>query len=209
MDLRNQRTDYSKGILSEENAGNNPFDLFRNWFENANQTEAEANAMVLSTIFENQPHSRIVLLKELIDDTFVFYTNYLSDKGKAITQNNNVSLLFFWQQNQQQVRIEGIAEKVSSSTSDEYFYSRPIESQIGAIASMQSSVLTNREWLEKKVEELSEYYKTHKIIRPEHWGGYAVFPSKIEFWQGRSSRLHDRIVFEKINNEWSKKRLSP
>ena len=118
-------------------------------------------------------------------------------------------MLFFWQQNQQQVRIEGIAEKVSSSTSDEYFYSRPIESQIGAIASMQSSVLTNREWLEKKVEELSEYYKTHKIIRPEHWGGYAVFPSKIEFWQGRSSRLHDRIVFEKINNEWSKKRLSP
>ncbi|MBO6516703.1 MAG: pyridoxamine 5'-phosphate oxidase [Bacteroidia bacterium] len=209
MDLKDQRVDYTKFELDDASAGNDPLVLFSKWFELANQQEEEANIMILGTVYDNKPQNRIVLLKEVLDGEFVFYTNYESKKGKSIDENPNVSLLFFWQQSQRQVRIEGVARKVSAQQSDDYFYSRPIESQIGAIASSQSDELHDRRDLEQKVEELRSYYSSNPIKRPEDWGGYTVNPSSFEFWQGRSSRLHDRIVFEASESNWRRKRLYP
>lgn len=209
MDLRDKRMDYTKFSLTEEDAGNDPYALFSHWYDAASQTEEEANVMILGTSTNNKPQNRVVLLKEVKGGNFVFYTNYHSQKGQAIDQNPYVSLLFFWQKLQKQVRIEGFATKVPESESDEYFYSRPIESQIGAIASLQSEVLDSRVTLEQKVEELNTYYQSNPIVRPKNWGGFAVNPSKFEFWQGRSSRLHDRICFEQNGEVWERTRLYP
>lgn len=209
MDLRDKRMDYTKFSLTEEDAGSDPYALFTHWYDAASQTEEEANVMILGTSTNNKPQNRVVLLKEVKGGNFVFYTNYHSQKGQAIDQNPYVSLLFFWQKLQKQVRIEGYATKVPESESDEYFYSRPIESQIGAIASLQSEVLDSRVTLEQKVEELNTYYQSNPIVRPKNWGGFAVNPSKFEFWQGRSSRLHDRICFEQNGEVWERTRLYP
>ncbi len=209
MDLKDQRIDYTKFELMEDHAGSDPFALFKRWFNEASTIEIEPNVMIISTSHNSQPETRVVLLKELVDEQFVFYTNYNSRKGQAIQDNPHVSLLFFWQQHQRQVRINGIATKVPEQQSDDYFKSRPIESQIGAIASTQSSILEDRSQLELRMEELKNYYKFHPIERPAHWGGYQVKPMHFEFWQGRTSRLHDRICFDNESGSWNRKRLYP
>ncbi len=208
-DLRNDHSDFDLGKL-EEVVGNNPFDVFNQWMKNAVETkQTEANSCVISTVnSEGQPSSRVVYLKEVLEQQFIFYTNYNSQKGKDITNNNNVSMLFFWPMLQQQIRIEGVCVKVDEKISDAYFQSRPRSSQIGAWASAQSDALTSRLELENKIIEYSQKYTTN-VPRPPHWGGYGIIPNKIEFWQGRPSRLHDRFVFEKEKNEWSIKRLNP
>jgi len=165
--------------------------------------------MVVSTSVNNQPDSRIVLLKEVFEQEFVFYTNYTSHKGEQIANNPNVSLLFFWQNHQRQVRVTGTAQKVSAKQSDEYFSSRPYESQISAIASQQSSELATRGELGALVNELLEKHRDTPVKRPDHWGGYRVAPSHFEFWQGRPSRLHARICFTKKGDHWNRGRLHP
>ena len=209
MDLRDKRIDYDRFHLTEEEAGNDPFELFKRWYSEASKEEIEANIMVVSTSVNNQPDSRIVLLKEVFEQEFVFYTNYTSHKGEQIANNPNVSLLFFWQNHQRQVRVTGTAQKVSAKQSDEYFASRPYESQIGAIASQQSSELATRGELGALVNELLEKHRDTPVKRPDHWGGYRVAPSHFEFWQGRPSRLHDRICFTKKGDHWNRGRLHP
>ncbi|MBI1305364.1 MAG: pyridoxamine 5'-phosphate oxidase [Bacteroidetes bacterium] len=207
-DLKHLRKDYVKHHLTEEEAGFDPYRLFDLWFSEAQKSEPEATAMVLSTCGD-RPHSRVVLLKEVRDREFVFFSNYNSHKGRDIELNPHVSLLFFWHSLERQIRIDGIAMKVSHIESDNYFYSRPVESQIGAIASAQSDVISGRKELEDRILELSEYFRHHPIVRPEHWGGYAVRPEVFEFWQGRPSRLHDRIQFSRTDMGWKRERLSP
>ncbi|MEX0721797.1 MAG: pyridoxamine 5'-phosphate oxidase, partial [Balneolaceae bacterium] len=157
----------------------------------------------------NKPHSRIVLLKGYNEDGFIFFTNYASDKGKDLEQNPNAALCFFWIELERQVRIEGTVEKIPKADSENYFKSRPHKSQIGALASNQSEVVENREFLEKKFEELSEKYTEDNVDMPETWGGYLVKPTMFEFWQGRRSRLHDRIKYTLEDGEWGIRRLSP
>lgn len=206
--LRDDHSDFDQGKL-EEHVGSEPWVLFNRWYEEAFESEVEANAMSLSTVDAvGQPSSRIVYLKELFGQEFVFYTNYHSDKGRDIAENNRVGLLFFWPQAQRQVRIEGLAHQVSSEISDAYFASRPRGSQLGAWASHQSDVLKDRSELESRLRALDKKYP-EVVPRPENWGGYAVVPSRVEFWQGRPSRLHDRIVFEKHNQSWSVFRINP
>jgi pyridoxamine 5'-phosphate oxidase len=209
MNLKDERVDYGKFELLDSQAGDNPLELFSQWFDEARETEAEPNIMIISTSHNNQPQTRVVLLKEVLNGDFIFYTNYNSTKGQALEANPNISILFFWGAQQRQVRIEGTTHKVDSVTSDDYFYSRPKESQIGAIASAQSAPMANREELEQKYAELVEFYKTNPIERPSHWGGYAVKANNFEFWQGRPSRLHDRIAFKKQGTEWTRSRLYP
>jgi pyridoxamine 5'-phosphate oxidase len=207
------REDYSLATLDETVAGDNPIFLFEKWFKEAEAAAIiDVNAMSLATIDATlQPHLRTVLLKGIEDNGFVFYTNYQSKKGQDISHNNKVALLFFWKELQRQIRIEGIASKLSEVVSDQYFNSRPRGSKIGAIASPQSQVLADREHLEQAVATLQQkYIDTEMIPRPLYWGGYTVHPSKMEFWQGRSNRLHDRIVFELDSSEnWKKYRIAP
>ncbi|MCL4143543.1 UNVERIFIED_CONTAM: hypothetical protein GTU68_060130 [Idotea baltica] len=170
----------------------------------------EPNAMVLSTIQDEKPTARVLLLKGFDEKGFVFFTNYQSHKGIQMEKNPNAAITFFWDALQRQVRIEGIIEKVSGEESDEYFHSRPKLSQVGAWVSHQSSVIENREVLEEKNNELTEKYKDTEIIpRPPHWGGYRLKATSIEFWQGRQNRLHDRILFTKTEKDWKRERLSP
>ncbi|MCB0733345.1 MAG: pyridoxamine 5'-phosphate oxidase [Bacteroidetes bacterium] len=207
-DVRDIRRTYDHDVLLEEDAGMDPFALFSRWFDQALASEMEGTAMTLSTGGEH-PSSRTVLLKEFRNGEFVFFTNYASQKGQAISNHPNVSLLFFWQTLQRQVRIEGRATKVSEQESVDYFQSRPFESQIGALASHQSDALVNREELDQRYEDLLEVYRNKTVPKPDHWGGYAVIPERIEFWQGRPSRLHDRLLYIKSGNNWQRKRLSP
>ena len=190
--------------------GNDPFALFANWIETAVAADVpEPNAMSLSTVDEvGQPTARIVLLRHYGADGFQFFTNYLSRKGQEITASPKVTLLFFWPQLERQVRIEGVASKVSAEASDAYFASRPYESQLGAHASAQSSIIAGPEILAGRLEELRQQYPDD-VPRPENWGGYNVVPQAIEFWQGRPSRLHDRFLFERDNDSWRRNRLSP
>ncbi len=207
--LRDNHQDFEKDIF-EGPAFDNPFDLFDNWMKNAvEQGQVEANAMSISTLSSSHKiSSRIVYLKEMIDNTFVFYTNYNSLKGQDIASTNVGSILFFWPQLQQQIRIEGRIIKVEEQISDAYFASRPRASQIGAWASHQSEILGNREELELRIKEL-ELRFPNEVPRPSNWGGYALIPDYFEFWQGRPSRLHDRFAFKLQTTNWLINRLNP
>jgi pyridoxamine 5'-phosphate oxidase len=208
--LRDSHADFDKGGLIDS-LGNNPFNGFSLWFDEAiANNEIEANACVLSTVDNAnlQPTSRIVYLKELKNNQFVFYTNYKSQKGKELSDNPKASLLFFWPGLQRQLRIEGIVNKVSPEESDIYFASRPRESQLGAWASHQSEILNDRNDLITRLEELDLKYPD-RVPRPPHWGGYALRPQLLEFWQGLPSRLHDRLIFQKTDDNWNTFRKNP
>jgi pyridoxamine 5'-phosphate oxidase len=206
------RLDYQQSVLLENTIDPNPFTQFTNWWNDALHAEVlETNAMTIATVDEhNAPHSRIVLLKSFSETGFIFFTNYDSNKGIHIAQNAHVSLLFFWKELERQVRITGIATKIPEIESDNYFYSRPIGSQIGAAASAQSQVIANRDVLEAEYQRIETLQQSQKITRPLNWGGYQVEPSSIEFWQGRSSRLHDRLRYRLSDNKsWIIERLNP
>lgn len=207
--FRDDHHEFVNGTFDDIDASN-PIAMFELWFKDAvNKKELESNAFVLSTVScKGVPSSRILYLKELNDGKFVFFTNYESQKGSEIAENDNVSMLFFWPQQSRQIRISGSCKKTSKLISDTYFNSRPKSSQIGAWASMQSKPLESRESLEKRVEELDEKY-SNVVPRPSFWGGYEVDPFEIEFWQGRPSRLHDRVVFEKKSGDWIASRKNP
>ncbi|MBM9546677.1 pyridoxamine 5'-phosphate oxidase [Leptospira sp. 201903074] len=210
-ELQNMRRLYTRSVLSEETAGSNPLELFNLWFSEAQaEGEQEPNAMSLATVDKTgQPSARIVLLKGLIREEFQFFTNYNSDKGKDIADNNKVALNFFWPKLERQIRIEGLASRIAREESETYFQVRPRESQIGALTSNQSSVVPSREFLEEKFASLTKQWEGKEVPMPENWGGYSVFPTKIEFWQGRVGRLHDRIQFERKESGWDRSRLSP
>lgn len=206
--LRNDHSNFTKGELTDKTP-TNPFTFFEKWYKEAFEVQKQANAMVLSTVdSEGRPSSRILYLKELSKDGFVFFTNYNSHKGKDMASNPNVSCLFFWEDLERQVRIEGTVEKVSEKESDDYFNSRPRSSQLGAWASLQSEVLASRKQLENRLHEFNLKF-TKQVPRPEHWGGYVIKARKMEFWQGRASRLHDRIVYEQENGKWRNYRINP
>lgn len=210
--LHDYRKLYQKHELLEEEIPQDPFDLFHTWLravEESREVE-EVNTMTLSTIgSDGFPQSRVVLLKEYDTEGFVFYTNYGSEKGKAIEQHPKVCISFFWPASERQVIIKGVAQKTTEEDSEIYFHSRPRESQLGAWASQQSSVIPSREFLKEKMQALEKQYEGKEIPKPVYWGGYKVIPSHFEFWQGRPSRLHDRIYFTKENSGWKIDRLAP
>lgn len=209
--MRNLRKNYLKGSLLEDNLPDNPYSLFKLWFARVFESSkvTEANAMVLSTVNKGAVDSRVVLLKDLRDDKFVFYTNYKSHKGQQLLENPNCTILFPWVEHQQQIIVRGTAKKVSEEESTAYFLSRPESSQIGAWVSEQSKEIDHRDSLDKKLDELTEYYKENELTKPPHWGGFEIEPYEIEFWQGRENRLHDRILFELKDGKWETRRLQP
>ena len=210
--LHDYRKSYEKGSLTEDTVLENPLEQFAAWFVDAEKTPTveEPNAMTLSTVdTQGVPKARVVLLKEFTQEGFVFYTNYTSGKAQAIAQNNKVCISFFWPSLERQIIITGMAVKISEEKSIAYFNKRPRESQLGAVVSDQSTSIDSREALEEKLLELEKQYQTKPIVKPAHWGGYLIQPTSYEFWQGRSSRLHDRIKYTKINNSWNIGRLQP
>lgn len=212
ISLSELRRNYALESLSETDVAAEPFAQFQNWFTEAlNSQLLEPNAMTLATATKTgQPSARTVLLKEMDAQGFVFYTNYESQKGQELADNPQAALLFTWLELERQVRIEGTVEKVSAATSEAYFQSRPTGSQIGAWASPQSRVIEGRDILEQKVKTLQEQYKDATVLPlPPFWGGYRLLPQRIEFWQGRESRLHDRIRYTKTADGWVKERLAP
>jgi len=212
MDLKDFRQNYDLDKLKKKHLDPNPINQFKNWMKDAVNAEClEPNAMVLATLNKDMvPTSRVVLLKEVLDGEFVFYTNYESDKARDISVNNKVSLVFNWLKVHKQIRVEGIASKVSKEVSEAYFQSRPIESQIGAYASPQSKVIENRKVLKQNLRDtISRFEGLDKLPLPDNWGGYTINPFMIEFWQGRESRLHDRFRYTKQGNDWKLDRLAP
>jgi len=212
LNIADIRTDYRLSALDEEIAGDDPLLFFSKWFEEAIASQVmEANAMTLATVdADSKPHARIVLLKGLENKGFIFFTNYESDKGKELSINPNAALVFHWCELERQVRIEGVVERISEKDSDAYFHSRPDGSKIGAWASPQSQPVSDRSALEYAYNNYVDKFSQGFIPRPGHWGGYILKASKIEFWQGRSSRLHDRIVFHlNVDGLWIKTRLAP
>jgi len=209
--LQNLRQDYKSASLDESDVDPDPIVQFQNWFQHAVDAQIyEPNVMTLATADKaGRPHARIVLLKGVDKDGFRFFTNYLSAKGKELKRNPYAALVFFWPELERQVRIEGTVEKLDKETSEAYFNTRPVASQIGAVVSPQSQIIPNRAFLEEKVEELKAKSTEKGIVKPAHWGGYIVKPTRIEFWQGRRSRLHDRINFELVKGSWTKTRLAP
>lgn len=212
-DLSDYRKSYEKGALLKSNVPENPMELFQKWFYEVDHSDGidEANAMTISTIgLDGYPKGRVVLLKKYTYEGFIFYTNYNSEKGKAILQNPNVCLSFFWHAAERQIIIKGKAEKIAENLSDGYFESRPRGSQLGAIVSNQSDVVKDRSELEEKLKQLEKAYGGREIERPNYWGGFIVKPVEIEFWQGRANRLHDRIRY-KLDSEynWIIERLAP
>lgn len=212
-DLGDYRKSYEKSALIEDSISDNPMQLFQNWFYEVEASDGvdEPNAMTVSSIgLDGFPKSRIVLLKKYTHEGFIFYTNYTSEKGKAIAINPNVCISFFWPNLERQIIIKGTAEKIAENLSDGYFESRPDGSKLGAIVSDQSSVIPSREFLEERLKALEEEYEGKEIERPEFWGGYLVKPISMEFWQGRPNRLHDRIRFALQDDlNWKMERLAP
>ena len=206
------RQDYTLAALDEQAAGNDPMLFFQKWFDEAHAAQiSEVNAMTLATIgADNRPHARIVLLKGIEHNGFTFFTNYHSAKGRDIAAHNQVALLFFWKELERQVRIEGVITQLPAEESDAYFNSRPEGSRLGAWASPQSEVIATRGAIEENYEKYAAQFKGAAIPRPAHWGGYSVIPQQVEFWQGRSSRMHDRILFSlDASGNWEKSRLAP
>lgn len=212
-DLSNYRKSYQKSTLLEEAIRQNPLEQFQKWFYEAEATNGldEPNAMTLSALgVDGFPKSRVVLMKQYTHEGFIFYTNYQSEKGKAIAQNPNVCLSFFWPNLERQIIIKGKAEKIAKNRSDGYFESRPVGSQLGTLASPQSQVVPSRSVLEEALATLEKKYKGKAIERPPHWGGYIVKPVSLEFWQGRPNRLHDRIRYTLQQDlHWKIERLAP
>ncbi len=212
MSIASIRRDYQLKSLSEQDVVNDAIQQFTIWWKEALNAEIdEVNAMTVSTTkADGRPTSRIVLLKGYDENGFVFFTNYDSHKGQELIRNPFASLLFFWKELERQVRIEGKCEKISTEESDAYFYSRPLGSRLGAWASPQSQVIPNREVLENQAEQLTLKYSDGIVPRPPHWGGFRVVPDSIELWQGRSNRLHDRILYTKNeSSNWGIARLAP
>lgn len=211
-DIAAIREEYTKGVLFERDVDSNPIIQFQNWFQQALNAEVmEPNAMVLATISqEGYPTSRVVLMKDISTDGITFFTNYLSEKGHDIERNSKISILFFWPELQRQVRIEANAERLNESDSIEYFQSRPKSSQIGAWSSPQSQVIDSRDLLEERVIFYTNEYKDAVVLpKPDFWGGYLLRPVRFEFWQGRASRLHDRIQYIVEDDVWVINRLAP
>ncbi len=212
-DLSDYRKTYDKGHLTEDQVDENPMMQFQKWFYEAEEMQVvdEANAMAVSTIgLDGFPKTRIVLLKKYDENGFVFYTNYNSEKGKAIIANPHICLSFFWPKAERQIIIKGIAEKVNETVSENYFHSRPKGSQLGAAVSPQSETIENYEVLLNNLQKLEKEYEHSELIpRPKHWGGFLVKPISIEFWQGRPNRLHDRIRYTLQDLDWKIERLAP
>jgi pyridoxamine 5'-phosphate oxidase len=212
-DLSNYRKSYEKSQLLESNIPEDPINLFHRWFYETEEFSniEEVNAMTVATIgLDGFPKSRVVLLKKFNEEGFIFYTNYNSEKGKAIINNPNICLSFFWHSMERQVIIKGIAEKTPNIISDNYFNSRPDGSKLGALVSSQSKIIPSREYLDNKLKKLQNKYEGKTIPRPNFWGGFLVRPIEVEFWQGRPNRLHDRIRFQLQEDfNWKIDRLSP
>jgi pyridoxamine 5'-phosphate oxidase len=211
--LHDKRKVYEKSQLIESEIKQNPIEQFRDWFLEASENPniSEANAMAISTVEEDGcPRTRMVLLKEYTFEGFIFYTNYDSKKGKSIEKTHKACLHFFWPNLERQIIIKANLERIAENLSDGYFHSRPKGSQLGAAVSPQSQEIPNKEFLEVKLKELEKKYENSEVPRPENWGGYIAKPYEIEFWQGRPNRLHDRIIYELINNlDWKISRLAP
>ncbi|WP_420155198.1 pyridoxamine 5'-phosphate oxidase [Siphonobacter sp.] len=212
LDLSALRENYTRGILDQNTVHANPLEQFRQWFTEAASSQLpEPNAMHLATVTaDGQPSGRIVLLKTVDERGFVWYTNYESKKGQELASSARAALTFFWVELERQVRVEGIVEKVSPEESDAYFAVRPRGSQIGAWASPQSNIIDSRAILEAREQKMMDRFANQPIPRPPHWGGYRLLPRRLEFWQGRASRLHDRIQYEWTEDErWAIERLAP
>ncbi|WP_116107191.1 pyridoxamine 5'-phosphate oxidase [Lewinella sp. IMCC34191] len=213
IDAKDLRVDYQADVLLEQDAPDAPFPLFDQWFKEAQDSDdPEPNAMIVATVnADGHPAARTVLLKEATEKGFIFYTNYDSRKGHEIEAHPHVAVVFNWLELQRSVRIEGRVERVDEETSTEYFQSRPKKSQIGAWTSPQSDVIPDREYLDSRKADLEKKYQDSEVLpKPDNWGGYIVIPELIEFWQGRSSRLHDRLAYHKTDNQdWKRERLAP
>ncbi|MEH1940329.1 MAG: pyridoxamine 5'-phosphate oxidase [Nostoc sp.] len=206
------RKDYTLEGLSELEVDLNPFIQFKKWFDQALAAQLpEPNAMTIATATpDGKPSARMVLLKDFDERGFVLFTNYNSHKGQELAENPQAALVFWWAELERQVRITGYVEKVSETESDQYFHSRPANSRLGAWVSNQSEVIQSREVLERRLQEFKSKYENEEIPRPPHWGGLRVIPTEIEFWQGRPSRLHDRLLYSRLDNStWNIQRLSP
>ena len=205
------RQDYRIGELLESSSSLEPWELFSSWFEIARNTKIlEPNAMILSTVTQDgQPTSRVVLLKDFDQSGLVFFTNYLSQKGEQLAYNPRASILFWWEPLERQIRIEGEVVKIDEEESDMYFKSRPYGSRLGAWVSEQSQKIVDRTVLEKRQIEFEKKFAEGNVPRPDHWGGYRLTPNKFEFWQGRSNRLHDRLLYQMQQEAWTRARLAP
>ena len=212
MKLFNHRESYNQDSLSIDDIGNNPMDFFIKWFKEAEKSDKiiEANAMTVSTVDKNNsPSSRVVLLKEIKDRSLIFFTNYQSKKGEQINDNPNICASFYWAPIERQVIIKGIAKKCSENYSESYFNSRPFKSQVGAIVSNQSEIISSFDELLNRYNKFLKENKNSNLKRPSHWGGIEIFIEEIEFWQGRENRLHNRVVSTFANDKWEIKLLSP
>ena len=211
MELADIRKDYRLKVLDEQQVDLNPMSQFESWLNEAFEAKVnEPTAMVLATATKlGIPSTRVVLLKAFSELGFGFFTNYESRKGEEITENQHVALLFHWPELERQVRIEGVAQRTSDAVSDEYFNSRPFESRLSAVISAQSKVVPDRAYLEKLWTSQQDDTATQPLTRPAFWGGYLIDPTQIEFWQGRSNRLHDRLLFSRKESTWTLARLAP
>lgn len=210
-DVADLRRDYTRDGLLESQAPEEPLSLFATWFEQAVEIESsEANAMMLATVDDaGQPHLRTVLLKGMDDRGLIFFTNYQSAKGQQLQAHPKAALTFWWHDLERQVRTEGLVERISDEESDAYYHSRPLGSRLGAWASPQSEVIASRDVLENNLDQLQHQYTDHSPERPPHWGGFRLKPELIEFWQGRPSRLHDRLNYRLVDGSWRRERLAP